>query len=50
MKAPGIATEPVLLGVLGSPIKHSAPFMHEAAAAAIGLRAQYRVIDIAGAL
>jgi len=50
MNAPGIASEPVLLGVLGSPIKHSAaPFMHEAAAAAIGLRAQYRLIDIAGA-
>lgn len=50
MNAPGIASEPVLLGVLGSPIKHSAaPFMHEAAAAAIGLHAQYRLIDIAGA-
>lgn len=40
----------MLLGVLGSPIGHSAaPFMHEAAAAAAGLRAQYRLIDIAGA-
>jgi len=42
--------QPVLLGVLGSPIGHSAaPFMHEAAAEAAGLRAQYRLIDIAGA-
>jgi quinate/shikimate dehydrogenase (NAD+) len=42
--------QPLLLGVLGSPIKHSAaPFMHEAAAEALGLRAQYRLIDIAGA-
>jgi shikimate dehydrogenase len=40
----------VLLGVIGSPIKASAaPFMHEAAAEAIGLRAQYRLIDVAGA-
>jgi shikimate dehydrogenase len=40
----------VLLGLIGSPIKASAaPFMHEAAAEAIGLRAQYRLIDIAGA-
>jgi len=50
MNTSGVASEPVLLGVLGSPIKHSAaPFMHEAAAAAVGLRAQYRLIDIAGA-
>jgi shikimate dehydrogenase len=50
MNASAIANEPILLGVLGSPIKHSAaPLMHEAAAAAIGLRAQYRLIDIAGA-
>jgi shikimate dehydrogenase len=45
-----IAAQPVLLGVLGSPIGHSAaPSMHEAAAEAAGLRAQYRLIDIAGA-
>jgi shikimate dehydrogenase len=44
------ATQPVLLGLIGSPIKNSAaPFMHEAAAEAAGLRAQYRLIDIAGA-
>lgn len=44
------ADQPVLLGVLGSPIGHSAaPFMHEAAAEAAGLRAHYRLIDIAGA-
>jgi len=41
---------PILLGLLGSPIKASAaPFMQEAAAEAAGLRAQYRLIDIAGA-
>jgi shikimate dehydrogenase len=50
MNAPPAAAQPLLLGVLGSPIKHSAaPFMHEAAAQALGLRAQYRLIDIAGA-
>ena len=39
-----------LLGLIGSPIMSSAaPAMHEAAAAALGLRAQYRLIDIAGA-
>jgi shikimate dehydrogenase len=44
------AAQPVLLGLIGSPIKSSAaPFMHEAAAEAAGLRAQYRLIDIAGA-
>jgi shikimate dehydrogenase len=48
--AAGIAAQPVLLGLIGSPIKSSAaPFMHEAAAEAVGLRAQYRLIDIAGA-
>ena len=41
---------PVLLGLIGSPIKHSAaPFMHEAAAEAIGLRLHYHLIEIAGA-
>jgi shikimate dehydrogenase len=45
-----VATQLILLGLIGSPIKSSAaPFMHEAAAAAAGLRAHYRLIDIAGA-
>src|SRR5260370_42196895 len=45
-----VATQPVLLGLIGSPIKSSAaPFMHEAAAHAAGVRAHYRLIDIAGA-
>jgi shikimate dehydrogenase len=45
-----VATQPVLLGLIGSPIKSSAaPFMHEAAAQAAGLSAHYRLIDIAGA-
>src|SRR5438034_5658427 len=40
----------ILLGLIGSPIKSSAaPFMHEAAAEAAGLRAHYRLIDIADA-
>jgi shikimate dehydrogenase len=49
--APSVAAaQPVLLGLIGSPIKSSAaPFMHEAAAEAAGLRAHYRLIDIAGA-
>src|SRR5438067_2099508 len=39
-----------LLGLIGSPIMNSAaPAMHEAAAEEIGLRAQYRLIEIAGA-
>src|SRR5215212_6959717 len=42
--------QPLLLGLIGSPIMSSAaPAMHEAAAQALGLRAQYRLIDIAGA-
>ena len=42
--------QPLLLGLIGSPIMSSAaPAMHEAAAEALGLRAQYRLIDIAGA-
>ncbi|UHC16663.1 shikimate dehydrogenase [Methylobacterium currus] len=41
---------PILLGLIGSPIAHSAsPAMHEAAAAAVGLRAHYQLIDVAGA-
>jgi shikimate dehydrogenase len=42
--------QPFLLGLIGSPIMSSAaPAMHEAAAEALGLRAQYRLIDVAGA-
>ena len=45
-----VATQPALLGLVGSPIKSSAaPSMHEAAAQAAGLRAHYRLIDIPGA-
>lgn len=41
---------PLLLGLIGSPIKSSAaPAMHEAAAEAVGVKAQYRLIDIPGA-
>jgi shikimate dehydrogenase len=48
--APTVVAQPLLLGLIGSPIKSSAaPFMHEAAAEAAGLRAQYRLIDIPGA-
>lgn len=40
----------VLLGLIGSPIGSSAaPAMHEAAADAVGLRAHYQLIDVAGA-
>ncbi|TGD96648.1 shikimate dehydrogenase [Methylobacterium nonmethylotrophicum] len=40
----------ILLGLIGSPIAHSAsPAMHEAAAEAVGLTAHYQLIDIAGA-
>src|SRR2546429_6218630 len=47
---PKSAQQPLLLGLIGSPIKSSAaPAMHEAAAEALGLRAQYRLIDIPGA-
>jgi shikimate dehydrogenase len=36
-----------LLGLIGAPIKHSAsPAMHEAAAAALGCRAHYQLIEI----
>ncbi len=46
----GAPAQPLLLGLIGSPIKSSAaPAMHEAAAEALGLRAQYRLIDLAGA-
>ena len=42
------SAQPFLLGLIGSPIMSSAaPAMHEAAA--IGVRAHYRLIDVAGA-
>src|SRR2546423_7215383 len=42
--------QPLLLGLIGSPIMSSAaPAMHEAAAQALGLRAHYRLIDVPGA-
>lgn len=48
--APAMPAQPLLLGLIGSPIKSSAaPAMHEAAAEALGLRAQYRLIDHPGA-
>src|SRR3569832_1081051 len=49
--APATASEPhVLTGLIGAPIKHSAsPAMHEAAAAAVGLRGHYQLIEVAGA-
>jgi shikimate dehydrogenase len=47
---PAMRAQPLLLGLIGSPIKSSAaPAMHEAAAEALGLRAQYRLIEIPGA-
>jgi shikimate dehydrogenase len=49
-EAPISGTQPILLGLIGSPIKSSAaPAIHEAAAAALGLSAHYRLIDVAGA-
>jgi shikimate dehydrogenase len=48
--APVAGGQPILLGLIGSPIKSSAaPAMHEAAARALGLSAHYRLIDVAGA-
>jgi shikimate dehydrogenase len=48
--APEMPAQALLLGLIGSPIMSSAaPAMHEAAAEALGLRAQYRLIDIPGA-
>jgi shikimate dehydrogenase len=42
--------QPLLLGLIGYPIKSSAaPAMHEAAARACGLAAHYRLIEVAGA-
>lgn len=51
---PGFATakkaQRLLLGLIGSPIAHSAsPAMHEAAARAAGLEAHYHLIEVAGA-
>jgi shikimate dehydrogenase len=44
------APKNLLLGLIGAPIKHSAsPAMHEAAAAALGLRAYYHLIEVPGA-
>ncbi|MGF3022081.1 shikimate dehydrogenase [Methylobacterium aquaticum] len=41
---------PILLGLIGAPIAHSAsPAMHEAAAEAVGLTAHYQLIDLPGA-
>lgn len=43
-------TTRVLLGLIGSPIAHSAsPAMHEAAARAAGFEAHYHLIEVAGA-
>ncbi|RVU19370.1 shikimate dehydrogenase [Methylobacterium oryzihabitans] len=40
----------VLLGLIGAPIAHSAsPRMHEAAAEALGMRAHYQLVEVAGA-
>jgi len=48
--APVSGAQPILLGLIGSPIQSSAaPAIHEAAAQALGLRAHYRLIDVAGA-
>src|SRR5947199_530411 len=46
----GRRAQPFLFGLIGSPIMSSAaPAMHEAAAAALGLSAHYRLIDVPGA-
>src|SRR3954470_2208330 len=48
--APAALAQPLLLGLIGSPIKSSAaPAMHQAAAEALGVQAQYRLIDVPGA-
>jgi shikimate dehydrogenase len=48
--APAAVAQPILLGLIGSPIKSSAaPAMHEAAAQGLGLRAHYRLIDVPNA-
>ena len=46
----GVEARPLLLGLLGSPIKHSAaPAMHRAAGDATGFRVHYQLIDVPGA-
>src|SRR5262249_14116622 len=46
----GIQAPKFLTGLIGAPIAHSAaPAMHEQAAAALGLRCHYQLIEIAGA-
>jgi shikimate dehydrogenase len=46
---PGISPK-FLTGLIGAPIAHSAsPAMHEQAAAALGLRCHYQLIEVAGA-
>jgi shikimate dehydrogenase len=50
MSATERQTRHVLLGLIGAPIRHSAsPAMHEAAAAALGWKGYYQLIEIAGA-
>jgi len=50
MAAASTMVQPLLLGLIGSPIMSSAaPSMHEAAADGLGLRAHYRLIDSPGA-
>jgi len=47
---PSVAPKGILLGLVGYPISHSAsPAMHEAAAAALGLRCTYHLIEVPGA-
>jgi shikimate dehydrogenase len=44
------APQKLLTGLIGAPIAHSAsPSMHERAAEALGLRAHYQLIEVAGA-
>jgi quinate/shikimate dehydrogenase (NAD+) len=46
---PGISSK-FLTGLIGAPIAHSAsPAMHQQAAAALGLRCHYQLIEVAGA-
>jgi shikimate dehydrogenase len=48
--SPIAASRRILAGLLGAPIAHSAaPAMHERAAAALGFRCHYQLIEIAGA-
>src|SRR5947209_2943484 len=48
--SPGLASQPILLGLIGSPIGSSAaPGMYEAATADAGFRVHYQLIDVAGA-